>query len=81
MTTIQDPDAIPFKNDYSEQAKNACLDFLAQKSNQNFNAIPASTLRSDDMKGRVENFIGAVQIPVGLAGPLYFKGTDAQGMI
>jgi hydroxymethylglutaryl-CoA reductase (NADPH) len=81
MSTIQDLDAIPFKNDYSEEAKNARLAFLAQKSNQTFNAISTSTLRSDDMKGRVENFIGAVQVPVGLAGPLYFKGTDAQGMI
>lgn len=33
----------------------------------------------DALKGNVENFIGMAQIPVGLAGPIYINGKNAQG--
>lgn len=33
----------------------------------------------ESLKGNIENFIGMAQIPVGLAGPLLVKGSEAQG--
>jgi len=37
------------------------------------------SIPSEEMRGNVENPIGAVQMPVGVAGPLAIDGTDARG--
>jgi len=56
------------------------LDFLRKKS-KSTQAIESYTtsVDSEKLKGNIENFIGMAQIPVGLAGPLYINGKDAQG--
>ncbi len=42
--------------------------------------VGAFAIPSDEMRGNIENPIGAVQMPVGLAGPLDIRGDDARGV-
>jgi hydroxymethylglutaryl-CoA reductase (NADPH) len=41
--------------------------------------VGASTLPTEQMRGNIENPIGAVQVPLGVAGPLLVHGEHAQG--
>jgi hydroxymethylglutaryl-CoA reductase len=68
---------VPGKGDYSAEAMRERLTFIASRAQDDFPRLKDHHLESRDMKGRVENFIGAIQIPVGLAGPLLFQGQDA----
>jgi len=42
--------------------------------------IGASAIPTEQMRGNIENPIGSVQMPVGLAGPLDVKGENASGL-
>jgi len=42
--------------------------------------VAAFTIPSEQMRGNIENPIGAVQMPLGLAGPLEIHGEDARGV-
>ncbi|MFT4638077.1 MAG: hydroxymethylglutaryl-CoA reductase (NADPH) [Verrucomicrobiales bacterium] len=41
--------------------------------------IGASTIPVEDLRGNIENPIGSVQMPVGIAGPLLVKGEHSEG--
>src|SRR5712691_1705063 len=41
--------------------------------------VSSYSIPSEEMRGKIENPIGAVQIPLGVAGPLLVHGTHAQG--
>ena len=41
--------------------------------------IAAYTLPGESMRGNIENPIGTIQMPVGLAGPLLIHGNHAKG--
>ncbi|WP_165931697.1 hydroxymethylglutaryl-CoA reductase [Pseudobacteriovorax antillogorgiicola] len=49
--------------------------------NSSLDHIRDTHLCAEKTRGNIENFLGAVQIPVGLAGPLLFQGEWAQGSI
>jgi len=42
--------------------------------------IGTHSIPSDEMRGNIENPVGAAQMPLGVAGPLLIKGTNAQGV-
>jgi hydroxymethylglutaryl-CoA reductase (NADPH) len=42
-------------------------------------AVASSVIRPDEARKNIENFIGAAQVPVGLAGPLKVVGEHAKG--
>src|ERR1051325_4875287 len=53
--------------------------WLEQKTGCRLTHIGAHSIPSDEMRGNVENPVGAAQMPLGIAGPLLIKGTNAQG--
>ncbi len=73
--------AIPGKNDYSEASRQDRLAYIQKQNAVAASRIGNTSLEAESMRGYIENFIGAVQIPVGLAGPLLFDGENAQGLI
>jgi len=42
--------------------------------------VGAHSIPGDEMRGNIENPLGAVQTPLGVAGPLLINGMDAQGV-
>ncbi|MFW7380664.1 MAG: hydroxymethylglutaryl-CoA reductase [Oligoflexus sp.] len=74
-------ETIPGKNEHSEKSKFERIEYIQNNTGQSLTEINRTSLSANDMHGYVENFIGAVQVPVGLAGPLLFHGKDVQGLV
>ncbi len=79
--SLVDPPKIPARGIYDEDARLARLKYARQVSGAPLEAAAHTRLRAEKLTGNIENFFASVEIPVGLAGPLYFRGTEARGML
>ncbi len=66
---------------YSLDAIDKRLNWAREVSGARLTNINKTILRPESLAGNIENYIGAVQIPIGLAGPLLLKGTYTDGYI
>jgi hydroxymethylglutaryl-CoA reductase (NADPH) len=64
-----DPESVGLRREWLERKTHAALDYIGTFS-----------LSTSQMRGNVENPIGAVQVPLGIAGPLLINGIHAQGV-
>ncbi len=69
------------KGHYSKLAVDTRLQWARQVSGARLENIARSILKPESLAGNIENYIGAVQIPVGLAGPLLVRGTYVDGYV
>jgi hydroxymethylglutaryl-CoA reductase (NADPH) len=67
------------KNDYSSEEATRRRDFVAAKTGARLDTVGSYAIDPEVTRGNIENFIGAVQMPLGLAGPLRVVGEHAQG--
>ncbi|WP_084611119.1 phosphotransferase [Zooshikella ganghwensis] len=72
---------IPARGRYSEEARQTRLDFLREKSGQLLSGVDKTSLRADQLRFNIENFVGSVEVPIGLSGPLLFNGQHVTGTI
>jgi hydroxymethylglutaryl-CoA reductase (NADPH) len=72
-------DAIPGRDRYDEGARIARAEWWTERTGVALAALAPAGLRADEMQGHVENFVGAIPVPLGLAGPLLFVGEEATG--
>lgn len=63
----------------TENADKIRLVYLEKKLNINLEGISKSILSVSECKGNIENMIGSVQIPLGIAGPVFINGDYANG--
>ena len=68
--SLVDPPRIPARGLYSEEARHERLEYLRRMTGAPMEHAMLMRLRSEKLTGNIENLIGAVEIPVGLAGPL-----------
>lgn len=68
------------KQGYEESAVAARRKWLEEKTGGSFQHIGSCSLPSEQMRGNIENPIGAAQVPLGVAGPLLIHGAHAQGV-
>src|SRR5690349_2435108 len=54
--------------------------WIEQKTGTTLAQVGSYCISSEGMRGNVENPVGAVQVPVGVAGPLMIHGRHAQGI-
>lgn len=66
-------------DDYSPSAAAARTTFLREATGAELETLTAHSLEPGTLPGNIENFIGAAQVPVGVAGPLLVDGEHAQG--
>jgi hydroxymethylglutaryl-CoA reductase (NADPH) len=66
---------------YSSDAMTARLDWVREVSGAQLKHLSKSMFTPENVAGNIENYIGAVQIPVGIAGPIKIAGTYTHGFI
>jgi hydroxymethylglutaryl-CoA reductase (NADPH) len=65
---------------YAPEAVAARRQWLEEKTQIQFAHLGAYSISSEEMRGNIENPIGAAQVPLGIAGPLLIHGEHAQGI-
>lgn len=65
---------------YAADAVAARLHWLEEKTGCRLAHVGSYSVASEQMRGNIENPIGAAQIPLGIAGPLFIHGEHAQGV-
>lgn len=79
--STEHPGAIPGRGHYTEHARRERLDWLRRHSSTPLQSLEETSLDPRKLTGNIENFVGTVEVPVGLAGPLLFDGEHARGYI
>jgi hydroxymethylglutaryl-CoA reductase (NADPH) len=74
-------DSIPRskEDDYSPEQAARRREFVTAKTGTGLDTVGSYSIDPAVTRGNIENFIGAVQMPLGLAGPLRIDGEHAQG--
>ncbi len=66
-------------NDYSDAAATERREFLRAQTGADLSKTGEYTIEPGVLAGNIENFIGVVQMPVGVAGPCLINGEHAKG--
>ena len=67
------------ENDFTAEAAAARVEFARERTGASLEHVSAYSFDPAITQGNVEHFIGAAQVPMGLAGPLLVNGEFAQG--
>lgn len=66
-------------DDYTHEAAAARRAFVQEQTGASLDHVGSFSLDPATLPGNIEHFIGAAQVPIGLAGPLPVNGEHAQG--
>ncbi|MFD7235310.1 phosphotransferase [Streptomyces syringium] len=72
---------VPARGIYTESARLQRLGWLRSITRLALGSLQHTQLDAGKLTGNIEGFVGAVEIPVGVAGPLLFRGENVQGEI
>lgn len=67
------------ENDHSNEWAQKRRDFIKEKTGADLKFTGEYTIDPSVLPGNIENFIGIVQMPVGVAGPVLINGEHAKG--
>lgn len=82
--SVADPSALPRftgKEHYALHAVAARIAWVEQICGTKLEHLTHNGLKPESLAGNIENYIGAVQIPVGIAGPIRIKGLYIDGYV
>lgn len=66
-------------NNYSADEAKRRRTFITEKTGASLESIASYSIDPEVTRGNIENFIGCVQMPLGLAGPMHITGEHAHG--
>jgi NADP-dependent 3-hydroxy-3-methylglutaryl-CoA reductase len=75
------PEIIPRMFRFDERSRMERVEFIRKKTGLPLTEITRPAIPASEILGLTGNYIGAVEIPVGLAGPLLFDGKDVKGTL
>ena len=67
------------ENDHTRQQAAARREFVEARSGASLETVGSYSIDPEVTRGNIENFIGAIQMPLGLAGPMRINGEHARG--
>ena len=67
------------QNDYSRDMATQRADFVREMTGTKLDTVSSYTIDPAVTRGNIENFVGTVQMPLGIAGPLTMLGEHAKG--
>ncbi|GBL04093.1 hydroxymethylglutaryl-CoA reductase [Glaciecola sp. KUL10] len=67
------------ENDHTDEMARIRREFIKEKTGAELTHTGQYSIDAGVLPGNVENFIGIVQMPVGVAGPVHIKGEHADG--
>lgn len=67
------------ENDYTREQATLRRDFIKEQTGAALDTVGQYAIDPAVTRGNIENFIGVVQMPLGLAGPLRIEGEHARG--
>ena len=83
MATVTSNERIPVprdrENDYTREAAAKRQEFVRERTGVQLENVSSYSFDPGVLTGNVEQFLGAAQVPIGLAGPLLVNGEHAQG--
>jgi len=71
---------VPARGLYTEEARQERLHFAREQTGASLYEVEQTRLDPSKLVSNIEAFVGSVEIPVGLAGPLHIKGEYAGGL-
>ncbi|MGE0172375.1 MAG: phosphotransferase [Oligoflexales bacterium] len=72
---------VPGRGIYTEEARLERLAFAREKTNSDLKNLQVTNFDAKKLTSNIENFVGSLEIPVGIAGPLRFFGESVRGEI
>jgi len=72
---------LPGRTQHSEQGRQSRLSFIRSETGATLEHVARTRLVAETLNRNIESFIGSVEVPVGLAGPLLFHGQHVQGHV
>jgi hydroxymethylglutaryl-CoA reductase (NADPH) len=66
-------------NDYTEEQAQRRRAFLHEQTGGDLSHVARCSIEAPRVSGNIENFIGAAQVPIGVAGPILIDGEHARG--
>lgn len=73
------PERVPGRGHYSEAARLERLEWVRERTGAELDSFAEVPFDPSRLTGNVENLVGAVSVPVGLAGPLRIIGEHVRG--
>ncbi len=67
------------RRNYDEDFVKERRDWVSRQTNTEFSHIPYYSIKPEEVRGNIENFIGVAQVPLGVLGPLKINGRFANG--
>lgn len=71
---------VPGRGLYTEGARQERLEFIKEQTGEPLEQVAQTSLDPKALVSNIEAFVGSVEVPVGLAGPIYMRGSQAQGL-
>jgi hydroxymethylglutaryl-CoA reductase (NADPH) len=72
---------IPARGHYTEKARQERIQFIRDFTDKPLSTLDETRFDAEKLTGNIENFIGSLDLPVGLAGPLWFNGANVRGPV
>jgi len=72
---------VPARGVYTEEARLERLAFIREQTNAKLKTVEKNSFDANKLMSNIEAFIGSVEIPVGVAGPLLINGQNVNGLM
>ncbi|WP_250657928.1 phosphotransferase [Alkalimarinus coralli] len=72
---------VPARGVYSEEARLERLAFIRENTDAELTAVEKNSFDANKLMSNIEAFIGSVEVPVGVAGPLLINGQNVNGLM